>query len=108
MSDKEREDGILFNSIHTLDIRKQYLSWVMLIVNRSSYIPFEIPVTVPEVCSDGVVRSPEEYVLFTSGKTLDEHIQEIRNFNTMPYSIILKIVYNGTVYQGMFMIAGNR
>lgn len=107
MSDKEREDGIVFNSLDKEYIRKEFAVWDTVRRRDPNYVAFEIPVTVPEVCSDGVVRTPEEYVLFTSGKTLDQHIQELRNYARLNQFITINIVYNETLYQGMFRIIRN-
>ena len=35
---------------------------------------FTIPVSVPEICSDGVTRSLTDYIEFVSGKPIQEHV----------------------------------
>lgn len=79
---KETADGTAFNSlsspnIHTL--RDTLYKWVHAGFPES-YRVLSIPFVCPSVCSDGARRSPEEYIVFVSGKTIQEHLALFQTF----------------------------
>lgn len=73
---KEAVDGQAFTAIPNQSVeflRTRMIEWAKNGF-ANAYTLFTIPVTVPEVCSDGVSRNLTDYITFVSGKTIQEHV----------------------------------
>ena len=57
---------------------------------------FAISIEAPDVCSDGVTRSLSDYILFVSGKTIQEHTDLLRV--RLP-DFVVSFVWLGSVIQ---------
>lgn len=73
---KEEEDKNALNGIGsiTFDTLKSSLIRWASVGFPNAYTIHEIPISVPEVCSDGVKRSLADYIVFVSGKSIQEHV----------------------------------
>ncbi len=74
-SDKAKLEAIGLISFETL--RGSLLQWA----NRgfpNAYTIYEVPMTPPSTCSDGVTRSLPDYIVFCSGKTISEHVDVLQ------------------------------
>ena len=45
---------------------------------QSPFTIFAVQFTVPSVCSDGVKRTPHEYICFLLGKTVNEQVESFQ------------------------------
>jgi hypothetical protein len=70
LADKARLDAIGGISIEFL--RNALIQWGALGF-PNAYVIWELTIAPPPVCSDGVVRTLNDYIPFCSGKTLSEH-----------------------------------
>jgi hypothetical protein len=73
--DKAKLEAIGLISFETL--RASLLQWA----TRSfpnAYTIYEVPMTAPSVCSDGVTRNLPDYIVFCSGKTINEHVDVLQ------------------------------
>ncbi len=73
---RELQDKAKFDSIASLPysvVRATLAQWVALGF-PNAYTLCEIPITVPPLCSDGVVRTLDQYISFCSGKSIQEHV----------------------------------
>lgn len=87
--DKSLLEGIQTISFETL--RASLLRWAAAGF-PNAYTVYEFPLTTPSVCSDGVARSLEEYIVFVSGKTIQEHVDILRSRMT---DISVSFAYTG-------------
>lgn len=73
---KETADRNALNSIGsiTFDTLKTSLIRWASIGFPNAYTIHEVPVSPPDVCSDGVKRSLADYIPYVSGKTIQEHV----------------------------------
>ena len=89
--DKAKLEAIGVISFETL--RASLLQWA----NRgfpNAYTIYEVPMVAPNVCSDGVSRSLPDYISFCSGKTIDEHVDVLRQ---RLIDIAVSYAYTGSV-----------
>ncbi len=73
---RETQDKEKFDKIATLpysDVRATLLQWATLGFPNAHTL-YEIPISVPPMCSDGVVRNLDQYITFCSGKSIQEHV----------------------------------
>ena len=73
---RELQDKAKFDAIASLPysvLRATLAQWVTLGF-PNAYTLYEVPVSVPPLCSDGVVRTLDRYIAFCSGKTIQEHV----------------------------------
>lgn len=80
LQQKEVADKATLESIGQMsydELRKKLVEWA---VRRfpNAYPINEIAVSAPNVCSDGVARPLQEYILYCSGKTLQQHIEVLQ------------------------------
>jgi hypothetical protein len=73
--DKAQLDAIGMISVGTL--RTTLIQWGVLGF-PNAYLVQEVSLDPPSVCSDGVVRTLEDYIQFCSGKTNGEHIASLQ------------------------------
>jgi hypothetical protein len=74
-NDKSKLETIGLISFDTL--RASLLQWA----SRgfpNAYTIYEVPMTAPSVCSDGVARNLPDYIVFCSGKTINEHVDVLQ------------------------------
>jgi hypothetical protein len=71
LADKARLDAI--GGISTDTLRTALIQWGVLGF-PNAWILHQVTIAPPQVCSDGVSRSLEDYLQFCSGKTIAEHV----------------------------------
>jgi hypothetical protein len=59
----------------------------------NAYTIYEVPMTAPSVCSDGVARNLPDYIVFCSGKTINEHVDVLQQ---RLVDIIVSFAYSGS------------
>jgi hypothetical protein len=74
-ADKARLDAIGGISADTL--RTALIQWGVLGF-PNAWVLHTLTVTPPQICSDSVVRSLEDYIQFVSGKTIGEHVAALQ------------------------------
>lgn len=74
-NDKSKLEAIGVISFETL--RASLLQWATRGF-PNAYTIHEVPMTAPSVCSDGVVRNLPDYIVFCSGKTINEHVDVLQ------------------------------
>lgn len=74
-SDKAKLEAIGVISFETL--RASLLQWAIRGF-PNAYTIYEIPMSAPNVCSDGVTRNLPDYIIFCSGKTINEHVDVLQ------------------------------
>lgn len=70
-ADKAALDAIGNASFDSL--RPKLVTWATLGF-PNAYVLMEVTVNPPSQCSDGVVRNLTDYIVFCSGKTIQEHV----------------------------------
>ena len=73
---KEAADKAALDSIGNASfesLRSKLVAWASQGF-PNAYPLMEVAVTPPEQCSDGVVRTLTDYIVFCSGKTISEHV----------------------------------
>jgi hypothetical protein len=77
---QEADDGAKFSAVNSPDLqmfRTKLLRWA-----AGGFKGFcdlvTIPISAPNMCSDGIVRNLFEYIHFVSGKTYLEHMQTLQ------------------------------
>lgn len=73
---KEDDDKVLLEGIGNMsydELKSKLLTWASLGF-PSMYEIYTVSITPPTQCSDGAVRSLNDYIVYCSGKTLTEHI----------------------------------
>jgi hypothetical protein len=73
--DKAKLEAIGVISFETL--RASLLQWATRGF-PNAYTIHEVPMTAPSVCSDGVARNLPDYIVFCSGKTINEHVDVLQ------------------------------
>jgi hypothetical protein len=77
MTKKEDDDRILLESIGnltTFGLRPKLVEWALN--NFSSLFEIHsITIHVPTICVDGATRDLRQYIVYLTGKTLDEYIE---------------------------------
>ncbi len=73
--DKSKLEGIAAISIE--ELRAKLITWAVAGF-PNNYPIHTLSLTPPPTCSDGVVRSLADYIVFCSGKTLTEHIAPLQ------------------------------
>lgn len=88
--DKDKLEAIGVISFEAL--RASLLQWA----NRgfpNAYTIHEVPMAAPSVCSDGVTRNLPDYILFCSGKTINEHVDVLQQ---RLVDIVVSFAYSGS------------
>ena len=95
LQSKEIQDRSLLESIATIsyDVLKPRLIQWAVSGFRNAYTIHEIPMTAPSLCSDGEVRSLQDYIEFISGKTIQAHVAELQ---TRLADIVVSFAYTGS------------
>jgi hypothetical protein len=77
---KEAQDKVTLESIGTLSFESLKASLIQWAVAGypNAYKIYEISVSPPGVCSDGVTRNLADYITFCSGKTIHEHVDVLQ------------------------------
>jgi hypothetical protein len=81
VTQKEASDKALLESIGTAslnEITNKLIVWATTGF-PNAYPLFNISITPPAVCSDGVTRDLTAYIQFCSGKTINEHVQVLQD-----------------------------
>jgi hypothetical protein len=89
--DKAKLEAIGLISFETL--RASLLQWATRGF-PNAYTIYEVPMTAPSVCSDGVTRSLPDYIIFCSGKTINEHVDVLQQ---RLVDITVSYAYTGAV-----------
>jgi hypothetical protein len=89
--DKAKLEAIGVISFETL--RASLLQWATRGF-PNAYTIYEVPMTAPNVCSDGVTRSLPDYIVFCSGKTINEHVDVLQQ---RLVDIAVSYAYTGAV-----------
>ena len=79
-------------------IRRNLIQWALQ-GYRNCFVIYEVPISVPDLCSDGVQRNLENYITFCSGNTIHELISMLQarmkdikvNFAYSGYSILVNV-----------------
>ncbi len=71
LQDKAKFDGIA--ALPYTVVRATLAQWAALGF-PNAYTMYEIPITVPPLCSDGSARTLDQYIAFCSGKSIQEHV----------------------------------
>jgi hypothetical protein len=71
LTDKARLEAIGGITVETL--RTALIHWGVLGF-PNAWVLHSSTITPPQVCSDGVTRGLEDYIVFCSGKTIAEHV----------------------------------
>ena len=77
---KEVADKALLESIGNVtfeSLRSKLIQWGVLGF-PNAYTLMEVSVSPPQTCSDGVVRGLADYIVFCSGKTINEHVDVLQ------------------------------
>ena len=77
---KEQADGQTFSAIGGLTaegLKPKLLQWARQGF-PNAFCVHEVSVNVPSVCSDGVSRSLDDYIVFCSGKTIHQHVATLQ------------------------------
>jgi hypothetical protein len=77
---KETADKALLESIGNVtfeSLRTTLIQWASAGF-PNAYQLMNISITPPSVCSDGVSRSLADYIVFCSGKTINEHVDVLQ------------------------------
>lgn len=92
---KEEEDRTALNGISAIpfDTLKSTLIRWAAIGFPNAYVIYEVPITPPTVCSDGVARTLEDYISFVSGKTIREHVAALQE-RVIDFTV--SFAFNGT------------
>ena len=89
--DKAKLEAIGQLSIDTL--RSKLIAWAVAGF-PNNYPIHDLTITPPACCSDGVVRSLADYIVFCSGKSLSDHIAPLQT--TLP-DIQVAFTFSGSV-----------
>jgi len=95
---KEQADGQAFSAIGALTaegLKPKLLQWARQGF-PSAFVVHEVSVNVPSPCSDGVVRSLADYIVFCSGKTIHEHVAALQE---KLLDITVTFAYTGSAIQ---------
>lgn len=98
---KEDNDKYTLDAIGTAthdSLRAKLVTWAMSGF-PNAYPLMEVAVTPPTQCSDGVVRGLADYIVFCSGKTIQEHVALVQaklvdipvSFANMGYAITIVV-----------------
>lgn len=93
---KEAADKSALESISSLSfdgLRASLIQWATT-GYTNAYVIHSVPITPPNVCSDGVSRNLSEYIQFCSGKTINEHVQLLQDRMT---DIIVSFANSGNM-----------
>lgn len=77
---KEAADKALLESIGSVtfdSLRSKLIQWAVLGFSNA-YTLMDIQVTPPQTCSDGATRGLADYIVFCSGKTINEHVDVLQ------------------------------
>ncbi len=81
LQQQEAADRTSFLAVTSPDlssIRSNLITWIAA-GRQGNCVLMRVPLSVPNVCSDGVSRNFFEYVEFVSGKSLASHVQSIQD-----------------------------
>jgi len=95
LQSKEIADKSLLESIATVSydaLKPRLIQWAVGGF-RNAYTIHEIPMTTPPLCSDGEVRSLQDYIEFISGKTIQTHVAELQ---ARLADIVVSFAYTGS------------
>lgn len=74
-ADKTALDGISTITFETL--RASLVRWAGAGF-PNAYTVYEVPISPPETCSDGAKRSLADYIVYVSGKTIQDHVAALQ------------------------------
>ena len=77
---KEDDDKAILESIGTMSndaLKSKLLTWA-LAGFPNVYELMKITIAPPTICSDGVVRNLSEYIVFCSGKPIQDHVAALQ------------------------------
>jgi len=74
---KEKDDRLSLESIGNIaytDLKQSLVNWATANF-PNMYEIYRIVIVPPNVCSDGVTRRIDDYIVYVSGKTMMEHVE---------------------------------
>ena len=77
---QEANDRISLESIGTIPydtLKPRLIQWAASGFRNATTI-YEIPMVAPPLCSDGQVRSLQDYIEFVSGRTISDHVAALQ------------------------------
>ncbi len=92
---KEEDDRAALNGIATIPfdtLKGALIRWASAGF-PNAYTVHEVPISVPDVCSDGVTRLIPEYITYVSGKTIQEHVATLQ---ARILDFTVSFTFNGT------------
>ena len=98
LASKEIADKATLESIQTVSfemLRTALVRWAGLGF-PNAYSVYEIAISPPTTCSDGVSRSLSDYIVFCSGKTIHDHVAILQQ--RLP-DITVSFLYTGSSIQ---------
>ena len=96
LATKESADRSLLETISVIPydvIKPKLIQWAVSGF-RNAYPIHEIPISAPPLCSDGQVRSLQDYIEFVSGKTIGDHVSALQA--RLP-DMVVSYAYSGSV-----------
>lgn len=78
---EEQKYNIQFNAISNLSyqsLRTNLIQWAVQ-GYPNCYTIYEVPIILPELCSDGIHRNLENFITYCAGKTLVELVSELQS-----------------------------
>lgn len=93
---KEQSDGQLFNAIGALttdELKPTLLQWAR-IGFPNAFSVYQVSVQDPNLCSDGVSRGLADYIVFCSGKTIQDHVALLQEKLA---DIVVSFTYTGSM-----------
>lgn len=98
IASKESADKATLESIQTVSfdtLRTALVRWAGLGF-PNAYSVYEIVITPPSICSDGISRSLSDYISFCSSKTIHDHVAVLQR--RLP-DITVSFLYTGSSIQ---------
>jgi hypothetical protein len=89
-ADKAALEGIAMISFENL--RAALIRWASAGF-PNAYTVYEVPISTPDVCSDGEKRSLADYIVYVSGKSIHDHVAALQQ---RVLDITVSFAYTGT------------
>lgn len=77
---KESADKAALESIENVtfdSLRTKLIQWAS-VGFPNAFTILEVPIVPPNVCSDGIARTLSDYIIYCSGKTLEERVAALQ------------------------------
>ena len=92
---REEADKTNLNSIANIsfeNLRTSLIRWAAAGF-PPAYTVYEVPISAPDVCSDGVRRDLTDYIVFVTGKSIQEHTSVLQ---ARIVDIVVSFAYSGS------------